>query len=90
MVAPHYAQVIALPPNKCMELIVLLGTPLAKRRARAAPSKPAAHAGRSAAQNPQYRRPSMSGRELRFESASSTQTLTEALAEYYAANPGLL
>jgi hypothetical protein len=34
------------PPNKCMELTVLLGTRLAKRRARQAPCSPAAHAWR--------------------------------------------
>ena len=43
---PRFIEVNEAPPNKCMELTVLLGTPLAKRRARAAPSKPAAHAGR--------------------------------------------
>jgi hypothetical protein len=31
----------------------------------------------------------MSDQTHRYESASSTQTLAEALAEYYAANPGL-
>ena len=42
----RFITVNAAPPNKCMELTVLLGTRLARRRARQAPSSPAAHAGR--------------------------------------------
>ena len=46
MVEPHFVAVNALPPNKCMELTVKGVMSFAKRRAKATPLFPAAHARR--------------------------------------------
>jgi len=46
VIEPRFVTVNALPPNMRMELTVLLGTRLARRRARRSPSTPAAHPGR--------------------------------------------
>jgi hypothetical protein len=51
VVEPRGVELIEAPPNMRMELTVLLGTRLAKRRARRSPSTPAAHPGRYADQH---------------------------------------
>ena len=46
MFEPHFVTVNEPPPNKCMELTVKSVVSFAKRRAKATPLFPAAHAGR--------------------------------------------